>query len=85
MLISLNHYVFEVLKNLPLCICVCVSMAFPLSGIHHPQRLMSLNTAQSELIKQTTETERGEEREGDWGGNRNKCKGGFLLPLWTTG
>lgn len=65
-LTSLNRYVFEVLrKTLPLCICVCVSMAFSLSGIHHPQRLMSLNTAQSELIKQTRETERGEEREDD--------------------
>lgn len=37
-------------------------MAFPLNGTYHPQRLMSLNTAQSELIKETTETEqrRGE-------------------------
>lgn len=40
-------------------ISVCVSMAFPLSGTHHPQRLMSLNTAQSELIKQTTEAGEG--------------------------
>lgn len=36
-------------------ICVCVSVAFLLSGTRHPQRLMSLNTAQSELIKETTE------------------------------
>lgn len=46
---------------------------------------MSLNTAQSELIKQTTETERGEEREDGCGGNGNKCEGGFLLPLLATG
>lgn len=46
-------------KNLPLYIGAFVSMAFPLSGTQHPQRLMSLNTAPSELIKQTTETAEG--------------------------
>ena len=48
-------------------ISVCVSMAFPLSGTHHPQRLMSLNTAQSELIKQTTET-------GEWSGEGRRLR-----------
>lgn len=46
----------SVVGNLTLhYMCVCVSVAFPLSGTRHPQRLMSLNTAQSELIKETTE------------------------------
>lgn len=86
MLIRLNRCVFEVCKKkTSLYICACVSMAFPLSGTHHPQRLMSLNTAQSELIKQTTETAEGRGEGGRWGGNRNKYKGGLLLPLWATG
>lgn len=49
-------------------------MALPRSGTHHPQRLMSLNTAHSELIKQTTETgeERGEEERGERRGGRQR-------------
>lgn len=67
MLISLNQNVWSV-KNLPPYICACVSMAFPLGGTYHPQRLMSLNTAQSELIKPTAET----------GGEEGVCVGGCL-------
>lgn len=36
-------------------ICFCVLVTFLLSRTRHPQRLMSLNTAQSELIKETIE------------------------------